>query len=186
MDPSAPDPQQLLLVGGKSKSNVFVHDAEIQDDRSIQSTMYYLEKLPLYETEKPYTMRYLPEDGIPQSNFQRCEKSISVTNMRWPDVGQFSFDEYGFELIELHSKMSYDDFWDAEKIHNVYVQEVRDSIKKAIGAKFVWVLDYAVSMSEDESSMCVFMWIRSEDETRRFQSRPVRTTSSINQQLWHT
>lgn len=73
----------------------------MQDDRTIQSTMYYLKKLPLYETEKPYTMRYLPEDGIPQSNFQKCEKPISVTDMRRPDVGPFSFDECGFELIKL-------------------------------------------------------------------------------------
>jgi hypothetical protein len=145
------DIQEQLHVGGKSKNDVVVHEAEAQDDRNIESTMYYLEKIPLYETEKPYTMRYLPEDGIPQSNFQKAEKPISVINMRRSDVGPFKFDECGFELIELHSKMSYDDYWDNEKIQKVYIQEVRNAIKKAIGAKFVWVLDYAVSVPGGKS-----------------------------------
>lgn len=144
------DPQAQLHVGGKSKDDVVISEAEVQDDRNIESTMHYLENIPLYETEKPYTMRYLPEEDIPQSNFQKCEKPITAINMRRSDVGPFKFDECGFELIELHSKMSYDDFWDNEKIQKVYIQEVREAIKKAIGAKFVWVLDYAVGIPGGE------------------------------------
>lgn len=144
------DPQDLLQVGGKSEDDVVSSEAEVQDDRNIESTMYYLENIPLYETEKPYTMRYLPEEDIPQSNFQKCEKPITAINMRRSDVRPFKFDECGFKLIELHSKMSYDDFWDNEKIQKVYIQEVREAIKKAIGAKFVWVLDYAVGIPGGE------------------------------------
>lgn len=46
--------------------------------------------------------------------------------------------------------MSYDDFWGNEKIQKVYIQKVREAIKKAIGAKFVWFLDYAASIPGDE------------------------------------
>jgi hypothetical protein len=145
------DPQEQLHMEGKSKDDVVIQEAEVQDDRNIESTMYYLENIPLYETEKPYTMRYLPGEEIPQSNFQKCEKPVTIINMRRSDVGPFKFDECGFELIELHSKMSYDDYWDNEKIQKVYIQEVRDAIKKAIGATFVWVLDYAVGIPGGKS-----------------------------------
>jgi hypothetical protein len=106
--------------------------------------MYYLEKEPLYETEKPYTMRYMPEERIPQTNFKKCEQPMTARSMRAPGAGPFRFEECGFQLVEFHSKMSYDDFWDNDKIQTLYIQEVRETIKKALGAKFVWVLDYAV------------------------------------------
>jgi hypothetical protein len=108
--------------------------------------MFYLDNAPLYDSEKPYTMRYMPEEGIPQTNFQKSEHPVSVRSMRAPNQGPFRFDECGFQLVELHSQMVYDDFWDNDKIQNIYIQEVRETIKKALGAKFVWVLDYAVSL----------------------------------------
>lgn len=152
MDPFL-DHQAQLHVGGDSKDDVAITEVEVQDDRNIESTMHYLENIPLYEIEKPYTMRYLPVEDIPQSNFHKCEKPMTAINMRQSDVGPFKFNECGFEFIEFHSKMSYDDFWDNEKIQKVYIQEVREAIKKAIGAKFVWVLDYAVSLPAGERCM---------------------------------
>jgi len=115
-----------------------------KDRDAIESTMYYLEKTPLYDTEKPYTMRYKPEEEIPQTNFKKCERPMTARSMRAPGSGPFRFEECGFQLVEFHSKMSYDDFWDSDKTQDVYIQEVRETIKKALGAKFVWVLDYAV------------------------------------------
>lgn len=144
MDPSTiADLQAQHPVGGASKDDIFIFEEEVQDKRNIESNMYYLESIPLYETEKPYMMRYQPQEDIPQSNFQKCETPMIAINMQRADVGPFKFDECGFELIELHSKMSFDNFYDNSKIQSVYIQEVREGIKKAMSAKF-WVLDYAV------------------------------------------
>jgi hypothetical protein len=132
------------------KVGALVSEVETHDDRNIESTMYYLENMPIYLTEKPYTMRYQPEEDIPQSNFHKCEKPMTAISMRRPDVGPFNFEECGFELIEMRSEMSYEDFSDNEKIQSVYIQEVREAIKHAIGAKFVWVLDYAVCVPQFE------------------------------------
>ena len=106
--------------------------------------MYYLERTPLYDTEKPYSMRYQPDDGIPQTNFVKTECPITVKSMREPGAGPFRLNECGFQQIELHSQMSYDDFWDNEAVQRVYIQEVKDVLKRELGAKHVFVLDYAV------------------------------------------
>ncbi|KAK4197148.1 hypothetical protein QBC40DRAFT_267866 [Triangularia verruculosa] len=111
---------------------------------NIHSTMWFLERLPLYNTEKPYTMRYNPEDGIPQSNFYKVERPITVKSMRDPLAGPFRLGECGFQLVELNSRLTSDEFWDNEKVQTIYVQEVKDLLKEKFGAKYVHVLDYAV------------------------------------------
>ncbi|KAL6691219.1 hypothetical protein J3F84DRAFT_397748 [Trichoderma pleuroticola] len=106
--------------------------------------MYYLDRSPLYDTEKPYSMRYLPEEDIPQSNYVKVKHPISVMSMRAPGAGPFLIDECGFQLIELHSSLTYDEFWDNERVQNVYIEEVKETLKRELGAKHVHVLDYAV------------------------------------------
>ena len=106
--------------------------------------MYYLERTPLYNTEKPYTMRYEPEEGIPQSNFKKIKYPMTVKSMREPAAGPFHLNECGFQLIQLKSRLSYDEFWDNERVKEIYIEEVKDTLKKELGAKYVHVLDYAV------------------------------------------
>jgi len=135
--------------------------------------MYYLERTPLYDVEKPYTMRYEPneEEGIPQTNFVKVKKPLTVRSMRHsfpysfsdnsspaPDSGSsgaenaedksglFKLEECGFQKIRLESQLTYEEFWDNEKVQETYVQEVKSALKRELGAKYVFVLDYAVSI----------------------------------------
>ncbi|KAJ4142058.1 hypothetical protein NW754_014848 [Fusarium falciforme] len=106
--------------------------------------MYYLDRTPLYEVEKPYSMRYLPEEGIPQTNYKKVKYPLTARSMRRPDVGPFRLNECGFQLVNLDSKLSYDEFWDNKRVQEVYIEEVKDTLKKQLDAKHVFVLDYAV------------------------------------------
>lgn len=110
---------------------------------TIESSMFYLDRVQLYETEKPYSMRYLPED-IPQCNYFKVKHPITVKSMR--GSGRFHIDECGFQLINIHSGLTYDEFWVNEKVQSVYIPEVEKALKSELGAAHVHVLDYAVSM----------------------------------------
>ncbi|KAM6521831.1 hypothetical protein FALCPG4_011535 [Fusarium falciforme] len=48
--------------------------------------MYYLDRTPLYEVEKPYSMRYLPEEGIPQTNYKKVKYPLTARSMQRPDA----------------------------------------------------------------------------------------------------
>ena len=115
-----------------------------QDADTIESFMYYLERTSLYDAEKPYTMRYQPDEGIPQSNFKKIKHPMIAKSMRQPDAGPFYLNDCGFQLVELKSHLSYEEFWDKRRVQEVYIQEVKDTLKKELGAKYVHVLDYAV------------------------------------------
>ncbi|UKZ96366.1 uncharacterized protein TrAFT101_011162 [Trichoderma asperellum] len=111
---------------------------------TIESSMYYLDRVPLYDTEKPYSMRYLPEEDIPQSNYVKVKHPISVRSIREPGAGPFRIEQCGFQIINIHSKLTYDEFWDNERVQSVYIPEVKQALKLETGAKYVHVLDYAV------------------------------------------
>ncbi|UKZ69038.1 uncharacterized protein TrAtP1_010051 [Trichoderma atroviride] len=111
---------------------------------TIESSMYYLDQVPLYNIEKPYSMRYLPEEDIPQSNYVKVKRPISARSMREPGAGPFRIEECGFQMIDIHSHLTYDEFWDNERVQSVYIPEVKKALKLELGAKYVHVLDYAV------------------------------------------
>ncbi|KAK3344776.1 hypothetical protein B0H65DRAFT_524018 [Neurospora tetraspora] len=115
-----------------------------RDGSTVRSSMWYLDRDPLYETEKPYSMRYEPDDEIPQNNLKKIPHPIEVKSMREPGAGPFRMEECGFQMIQLHSNLTPDDFWKEELVQKVYVQEVKEALKKELGAKHVHVLDYAL------------------------------------------
>ncbi|KAJ4251077.1 hypothetical protein NW762_011728 [Fusarium torreyae] len=88
-------------------------------------------------------MRYLPED-IPQSNYRKVKYPMTVKSMRDYGVDSFRLNECGFQRIELKTKLSYDEFWDNQRVQEIYIEEVKDALKAELGAKHVHVLDYAV------------------------------------------
>ncbi|KAI0396028.1 hypothetical protein F5Y17DRAFT_420865 [Xylariaceae sp. FL0594] len=149
------------LMGSKDQATAPTED-DSDAARTVQSYMYYLERTDLYDVEKPYTMRYEPdeEEGIPQTNFVKVKKPLVVRSMRHcapcsPTVlssddavedksSLFKLEECGFQKIVLKSQLSYDEFWDNDKVTKTYVQEVKSALKRELGAKYVFVLDYAV------------------------------------------
>ncbi|KAF4992470.1 hypothetical protein FGRMN_7141 [Fusarium graminum] len=113
------------------------------DGPAIQSSMYYLDRTSLHDEEKPYSMRYLP-DEIPQSNYKKVNFPMTAKSMRNYDMDSFRLNQCGFQRIEIRTKLSYNDFWNNQRVQEVYIEEVKDALKKELNAQHVHVLDYAV------------------------------------------
>lgn len=116
----------------------------VHRETTIESYMYYLDRAQLYDIEKPYSMRYRPEEDIAQCNYVKVKHPMAVKSMR--ESGPFRIAECGFQLIDIHSDLTYDEFWMNERVQSVYIPEVEKALKLELGARCVHVLDYAVRM----------------------------------------
>jgi hypothetical protein len=123
----------------------------------LEAGMHFLVRDPKYMLEKPYTLRYAPapEDGIPQTNIDRVQYQLQFHDLR--NFPELTYDKCGFTVTECPSRMTYEDFADADKIEQVHGKEVTEAVMQALGAKSVELLDYVVphlSPTEDLTGIC--------------------------------
>jgi hypothetical protein len=109
-------------------------------------SLCYLKYDPIFETEKPFFIRFPVDDyvGAKQTNLEFDFYDVSIEDIRGRE-DQFKFDIHGFELIEFNSSLKHDDFNDFRHNNNVYIQEIEDHFKKKMGFAFVEVYDLLVS-----------------------------------------
>ncbi|KAK5459523.1 hypothetical protein LTS15_003651 [Exophiala xenobiotica] len=117
------------------------HALGTMGESHLEADMYFLKRETLYETEKPYGMRYYA-DGVAQSNILRDKHKIVLNDIRKleepPSVGV-----QGFSVMPLESRMTYEDFNDHTKIKSVYHEDLVLALKKNLGAEHVFVMDNA-------------------------------------------
>ncbi|KAI1456284.1 hypothetical protein F4805DRAFT_233817 [Annulohypoxylon moriforme] len=109
---------------------------------ALEASMYFLEKAPKYETEKPYSLRFPPGENLAQSNILREEHLVRVDSMRGKD--DLALETSGFEVMPFTSPLSYRDFDDVDKITGVLLPAFCEKLKEHLGAKEVVALDHAV------------------------------------------
>lgn len=115
---------------------------------SVEASLHFLKKSPLYEEEKPYAFRYeLTTDDVPQSNME-MEKidCVPIINMRTIQ-DKLSLEVNGFEVVEIESKLSYEDFFDPSKIE-IYFRELERLLQLRLGASKVEVFRYGVQQRD--------------------------------------
>ena len=112
------------------------------NELAVDGSMYFLSRDEKYKQEKPYTLRYPPGDGLPQTNIDRTEYSIKFHNMR---IERLVYDKCGFKLAYLQSQMKYEDYDDVAKVESIHIPEVTECVKQALKATSAEVLDYIVS-----------------------------------------
>lgn len=113
--------------------------------KDATSTLLYLRKDELHETEKPYKLQYNTEDEIPQQNtVQENRESIPIRDLRG-QTRSFSFEKNGFSVLDLESEMEPEDFGNEHKVKDVYYPEIQARLLKYFGAKRVEVLEHQVS-----------------------------------------
>jgi len=86
-------------------------------------------------------MRYVPVGGAPKTNFLIETHPVEIYNLR-PAIPTLSLDINGFEIQKLASDLAYNDFFDWNKVHAVYMKEVQELVKKVCKAKHAHPLDY--------------------------------------------
>lgn len=112
----------------------------------VQSSMLFFARDDLYEHEKPYQLKYIPDSGVPASNY-RVEKreGIKISSMRGRE-DQFSVEKNGFAVFKMDQATPYTDFNNPEGIRK-YLETVVQSVKTLLGADKVQVFNYAVCFS---------------------------------------
>ena len=113
-------------------------------EHSLAISTNFLARDARFDDEKPYSMRYPPETDIPQSNFIQDKQQVRLRDMR-QYMDKLSFDDCGFQVMDLQSSMSYQDFKDENKVKTVYREEIAANLKSLLGATHVLVLDHVVS-----------------------------------------
>ena len=109
----------------------------------ISTDIYFLQPLPQYTKEKPYTMRYVPNKSVPASNVFREKRTVQVKDVRGRE-NQFSLDKNGFMVAQLDSKMKYSDFDSQETITSMYFSELRELLGKLFPDSEVDFVSYLV------------------------------------------
>lgn len=109
----------------------------------MQAEIYFLSRDELFQTIKPYSMRFPPQGDFPQSNIKREKHSLEIRTMRNKE-SCLGFDESGFGIMHLNSKMRYEDFEDPTLISSVYAKEIDQALRRQLNATHVYVINSVV------------------------------------------
>jgi len=110
---------------------------------SVQASLEYLQKLALYEEEKPYWCFLQPSEGF-NPDLERVDnlEFEEHSGMKINDIRvqgkEFKFDDCGFEVLSHSSKFSrFDEANDVQ----AYRSETEDLLKDTLGAVYVKCYD---------------------------------------------
>jgi hypothetical protein len=109
----------------------------------ISTEIYHLQELPLYAREKPYTMRYVPEDGIAVSNVVREKHTVQVKDIRGHE-DEYQLDTNGFTISKITNRMSYEDYGSHEKITDVYLPQLQKLLCEHFPGTIIDFVSYLV------------------------------------------
>jgi hypothetical protein len=113
-------------------------------DSVLGGEVYFLSRNPIYNQEKPYTLRYAPELDFPQTNIERSLHKIKFQDMR--DAPGLIYDKCGFTFANYVSAMRHEDFESPIKIETLHQAEIVECVKKTLNASSIDVLDYVVNL----------------------------------------
>ncbi|CAO1597474.1 hypothetical protein XANCAGTX0491_001282 [Xanthoria calcicola] len=100
-----------------------------------------------YAHEKPYALRYNPQDGIPTENIVKK----TVTDIPLHDIRKLPkppcFDGNGIEVRLLQTQLSYSDFFSDEKIKTTFFSELREDLARLLGTSNIQIFEYKVCIA---------------------------------------
>ncbi|KAF2737094.1 putative CmcJ-like methyltransferase [Polyplosphaeria fusca] len=116
----------------------------------VRTSMHFLSKNDLYSTTKPYSLRFEPPEGFPRSNITlERHEDLQIEDAR-PIIDEFSLEKQGFRIINLESKMAYEDFEDDARIVEIYLSEVANALQELLGASHVQIFEHTVRKRHEE------------------------------------
>ena len=113
---------------------------------AVQTSINFLTNDPsLYETEKPYQIKYNAAPEVPVSNLRLEKQSpITISSIRGREA-DFSFEKNGFTVLNLNGTTPlYEDFDTPEGVRS-YILAVTGALKILLGAQKVQAFQYVVS-----------------------------------------
>ncbi len=110
---------------------------------SISATIRYVQRDNNRDgNEKPYILHYAAPDGFPQNNFLiKPVHGIKVHNLRTASI---SYEDHGMKIASLEnsSQMQPRNFDDDDWVERVYLPELHQCVRKALGARDLTVFDW--------------------------------------------
>ncbi|EER38582.1 conserved hypothetical protein [Histoplasma capsulatum var. duboisii H88] len=126
--------------------NTVAKHSEIDQFNPCQlvSLIFYIERLPLYEEEKPFFLNFPPSGpGQRQSNVVYCRREVSITDVRNHE-GLFTLDTTGFQYKHFATTVDYKDFASPAAIEGTFLKEVEAFLTTELNADYVLAWDYQV------------------------------------------
>lgn len=111
---------------------------------AFTTQVYFLKKLSLYETEKPYSLRFTPPEGFLRANVALEPHTIPIHDIR-PSKDELSLENNGFAVMHLDTRMRYEDFDNEQMIKEVYLREVSETLQEYLGASQVQIFEHTVT-----------------------------------------
>lgn len=105
---------------------------------SLKASLRFTQRDEKFKTEKPYELEYEPDVNMPHKNFTiETIDDIPIEDLR-PTIDSLSLDQEGIAVVPIDTQMSYDDYYNEEKLKTVFGPELRESILKYTGARRVY------------------------------------------------
>lgn len=109
------------------------------------ASMRFLKPNSWKSTEKLYELEYDPSDNLAERNYETQQvNDIPIYDMR-PLKGKLSLDREGVLIIDLPSRMAYEDFLNEEELKKVYAEELRECLLNVLGAQGIFIHECVVS-----------------------------------------
>lgn len=110
---------------------------------TVQASMFFLTPDELHKQQRPYTFKFPPYNGCPQSNMTHEKiNGITVENMRGRE-DQFQLERNGFTILKVNTGLEYDDFFKQKGVIQ-YLRLMEGVLKARLGASRVDVFRYGV------------------------------------------
>ena len=119
----------------------------------VTTTMNFMERLALYDEEKPFLLTFEPPEDFPRTNVKLGKHNLTITDIRGLE-NDFSIEKNGFSVMPIASRLLYDDFNDDESIKKVYLKELANHVKELLGASKVQVFEHIVSFQCSSKRKC--------------------------------
>lgn len=114
---------------------------------SIISSISFLSSVNrTFDTEKPYSLKFPPPDGLPKTNIRSHSHDQHIEDVRGQEE-RFSLGKNGFAIIQLQSRIQYEDFSDDSKIVDQYLPQVAETLREMFGASRVQIFEHLVYTS---------------------------------------
>lgn len=152
------------------------------------TSMYLLDRDSLWDTLKPYELKFDPPPGFPKSNaVPRKNKGIAVEDIRGREA-EFSIEKNGFAIMNLDAHVTVQDFvrCDGEELAKQYFKPLAETLKSFLRADRIQIIDFKVTSLLFDTLLLSLTYARgrSVKAIPSFPSLQERSTNSHSPQLF--
>lgn len=128
----------------RSETQAEVAEIDQFNPSKVVSLIFYIDKLPLYEKEKPFFLNFpVSGPGQRQSNVTHSRHEVDFTDVRGHE-DLFSLGTTGFEYKHFDTTLEYDNFASPAAIEGIFLKEVEAFLVAHLKADCALAWDYQV------------------------------------------